>query len=96
MGQGTLVQYKEIFKGSDIEKRIRAEALLRLEDVAKDIEHKEFFNANKILLQGGWKEDITNTKGRPSKEEIHKETVRLANLERQLQEDYERINNGQD
>lgn len=81
----------------ELEISIRVEALERLLAIAEDFKHKDSFNANKLLLQGGWISEDNNssvvTKGRPSKEAIRQEVTRLASLEQQYIKDMERINN---
>lgn len=91
-----MIEYKNLFqikKDKDLEIIIKVEALERLLNMAKDFKHKDSFNANKLLLQGGWVTEEGNTKGRPSKEDIRNELTRLANLEKQYIEDMERIQN---
>lgn len=91
------MNYNKLFedvRDKDLEISLRVDALERLLDIANNLKHKDCFNANKLLLQGGWvSEDNNNTRGRPSKEAIRAEVSRLANLEKQYKEDLERINN---
>lgn len=87
--------YKDLFnnkRNKELEIALKVEALVRLLDMSKDFKHKDSFNANKLLLQGGWITEESNTKGRPSKEDIRNELTRLANLEKQYIEDMDRIN----
>ena len=94
-----MINYKTLFvnkANKELEVDLRVEALERLLEIASDFKHKDCFNANKLLLQGGWNiEDNTPTgsKGRPSKEAIRQEVERLANLELDYKTDLERINN---
>lgn len=93
------MNYKALFqkaKNIELETTLRVEALERLLEIASDFKHKDCFNANKLLLQGGWNiEDNTpsGSKGRPSKEAIRQEVERLANLELDYKTDLERIIN---
>lgn len=75
----------------DLEVLVRAEALLRIIKLAVS-DHKDSFAANKFLVQGSWKDPETPKRGAPSKEEIAAEAARLAKIERQIEEDFERIN----
>lgn len=75
----------------DLEVLVRAEALLRIIKLAVS-DHKDSFAANKFLVQGSWKDPEAPKRGAPSKEEIAAEASRLAKIERQIEEDFERIN----
>lgn len=77
----------------NLEIQLKSEALTRLLNMAKDFKHKDSFNANRLLLQGGWVVEEGSTRGRPSKEDIRKEAVRLAVEDKQLEEDLKRISN---
>lgn len=77
----------------ELQLKLRAEALLRIRDIAKDETHRGSLAANKILLDGGWqtKED-TKKVGRKSKDEIKAEAERLFVSEKDALADLERIN----
>jgi hypothetical protein len=76
----------------ELETRIRSRALRAIQEVAADETAKESFSANKLLLAGGWKEPgQSKTRGRPTKDDIRKEASKLAQSEKQLTDDYNRI-----
>lgn len=73
--------------------KLRAEALLRIREIAKDETHKGSLAANKILLDGAWETKEESKKvGRKSKEEIRADADRLFQLEKEAISDLERIN----
>jgi len=75
----------------EVELKVRARALRELRDLSITTEDSKVkVDLNKYLLNRGWI-DKTNTKGRPSKEEIKKELERVTAVEKELQEDFERI-----
>lgn len=78
----------------ELELKIRGRALMAVKEVAADPDNKNTYLANKLLLQGGWKdkdEDAATRRGRPSKADIKKEAESQAEAAKQLQEDLERI-----
>lgn len=77
----------------ELELKIRSSALLQIEQISKDPSHKASFSANRFLLSGEWKDSPSRKgAGRPSKEEIRGYARTLAEEEKSLLEDYERIN----
>lgn len=75
----------------ELEVRTRSEALARILDTAKSGNPKTLMQSNKFLLDGGWVSKDQRKVGRPTKEAIQKETARLADIQRQLNEDLERV-----
>lgn len=76
----------------ELELKLRSEALAKIKETAQNKSHKQNLEANKYLLSGSWmpKEDAKR-RGRPSKEEIKEEAVRMAQDEQKLAEDYQRV-----
>lgn len=77
----------------ELELETRAMALAAIKDEAMSTS-KNSFQANKFLLQGGWKkEDPQEPKrrGRPSKEDINKAADKLAKGDTRLIEDFKRL-----
>lgn len=72
-----------------LDAKLRSESLLRIIEAAEGTT-RDALAANKYLLDGNWRIDKP-TKGRPTKEAITKEAVRLATSEKELIEDYNRI-----
>lgn len=72
--------------------QMKAEALARIREIAKDEGNKAAFAANKMLLEGAWesKED-KKTVGRPSKEAIREAANELFSAEQSYKEDLERL-----
>lgn len=68
---------------------IREESLNRIIDIARNTEGRDYFSANKYLLEGGWYLD--DKVGRPSKEAILREAKNLVDQSKEIQEDYTRI-----
>jgi hypothetical protein len=75
----------------ELEIRTKAKALMNMKALASDPTSKEFHQANKFLVNGGWKEGTGSRRGRPSKEEIQKETKRLATEASSLDDDLSRV-----
>lgn len=75
----------------ELEIRTKARALLQIRQKA-DSTDKEAYQAQKFLVNGGWKEKSTSRgAGRPSKEDIKKEAQRLAQDSRDIDEDFNRV-----
>lgn len=74
----------------ELDLRTRSEALLRIRDTAGS-ESKEAFQANKFLLQGGWKDTPKTRRGAPSKQQIKDEAHKIASTDKALEEDFNRI-----
>lgn len=74
----------------ELELRFRSRALQNIKGLAEG-SGRDKLTANKILLDGKWGKTEAKGRGRPSKEEIKKEASRLADAERQLEDDFNRI-----
>lgn len=77
----------------ELELYIKSLALVNIFEEADHPEGKNFFLANKYLLEKGWVEKDKNTKGRPSKDQIHQAAVDAAKEKGLIDEDYERLVN---
>lgn len=97
---GSLAQWEELCKCKwfqplltawrrELDLRIKAGALVRLREEAAS-GSRNSFQANRYLLEKGWESKETR-RGRPSKAEIHAETVRQAQADKQIESDYERL-----
>ena len=75
----------------ELEIKLRSEALVRLEKTAQDADDKNSFQANKVLLAGGWKTPEESKRGRPSKDEVNKAIKIAADEQRRLEEDAQRV-----
>lgn len=76
----------------ELEVRAKARALLAIKDLAANKTAKESYQANKFLINGGWKEKTSGRgAGRPSKEEVQKEAQRLAQDSKTIDDDFNRI-----
>lgn len=62
--------------------------ILRIQELARDPNSKEYFAANKYLLEEPWKKAKV---GRPSKDAIEYEARRLVEDQEKIKEAYERI-----
>lgn len=74
----------------ELEVRARARALNAIKEAAK-ADSKDSFQANKFLLNGGWKNDKRKGAGRPSKEEVQNAAKALAEERRDLDDDLARV-----
>ena len=76
----------------ELELRTKAQALKALKKEAKGL-GKNAYSANKILLEGGWKEKsgTSNTRGRPSKAEIEKAAKVEVEQKLKVNKDFERV-----
>ena len=82
----------------ELELRIKSETLAKIRNLAESGEaSRDSFNAQKYLLDKGWepKEKSASKRGRPTKEEIQKEAIRISQDISSIEEDYERIVNPQ-
>ncbi len=72
--------------------KIRAEALLRIREIAKDESNKASFAANRLLLAGEYltKEEKSKV-GRPSKEAIREAANELFSTEKSMEDDLKRL-----
>lgn len=75
----------------ELELQVKAQALKNIQNVAKDVKHRSSYEANKFLLQGGWKGKEESKAGRPSKEKIREEAHKLHLDSKATSADYERI-----
>ena len=73
----------------ELEVRIRSQALSRISSAASSSDNKSRIPANKYLLSGEWLPK--GRAGRPTKEMVQKETKRLAEVSRQIDEDLLRV-----
>ncbi len=67
-------------------------ALKRIQEVAQTKDHKSAYEASKFLLAASWASP-GHSKGRPSKEQVKEEAQRIAQTEKEIAEDAERILN---
>jgi hypothetical protein len=72
---------------------IQSQALVNIFEEAIAPMGKNVFPANKYLLEKGWIPKDTNTKGRPSKDQVKKEAIRIATEEDRVTADFERLIN---
>ena len=79
----------------ELETRLKAKALLRIRKLAEE-GGKDSLSADKILLQGGWKEkeEAKQKVGRPTKEAIKKEADLLFKSQSEFEDDFNRIIKG--
>lgn len=78
----------------ELEVKLRAAALLKIRETAA-ADKKESFQAQKFIVQGGWKTPEDKEKvGRPSKEKIKDEAEKLFLSSTEHDEDFERILGG--
>lgn len=78
----------------ELEVKLRAAALLKIRETAA-ADKKESFQAQKFIVQGGWKTPEDKEKvGRPSKEKIKDEAEKLFLSRSEHDEDFERILGG--
>ena len=88
-----LEELETLFSGNKTERRLRALALQNIIDIANNPDSKDSLNANKLLAAAFWKDVEVNRRGAPSKEEIRSEAARVINEEKQILEDFKRMNN---
>jgi hypothetical protein len=69
--------------------KIKAEALQRLQEVAKDPTSKNFTEVNKYLADMRWREK--DSKGRPKQSDVDRAAKIIARDTKDLEEDYERV-----
>jgi hypothetical protein len=75
----------------ELETKIRAHALLRIRQTASN-SSKDALQANRLLLQGGWKlPDEKSSVGRPTKEKIKEEAQKMFKDQNEFSEDFNRI-----
>jgi hypothetical protein len=72
---------------------IQSQALVNIFEEAIAPMGKNVFAANKYLIEKGWIPKDTNTKGRPSKEMVKSEAIRIAKEEDRITADFERLIN---
>lgn len=76
----------------ELDLQMRSKALANIQAVAKDPDHKSSYEANKLLLAGGWKtKEEKDRVGRPSKDAIKQKAEELFKAKEETQEDYLRI-----
>lgn len=76
----------------ELEMKIKSEALANIIREAKDQKSPSRFAANKYIIEKGWEpKDTPNKKGRPSKDAIREAAYDIAETERRLQEDFDRL-----
>ena len=79
---------------TELNLKMEAQALRRIQEESKDKDSKNNFSANKTVLDKLWKENNptkATARGRPTKDEVRGELNRRANEEQKLQEDFDRI-----
>ena len=76
----------------ELEIRTKARALKAIKDLAQDPDSKEHYQASKFLVTNGWVEKTSGRKaGRPSKDEVKKEAQRIAEEQRELEDELSRV-----
>lgn len=76
---------------NELEIKIRSEALKRVIEESRDTSSKLSFAASKFLVQRGWATPDSGGKGRPSKQDIKEQAIRLSDMDKLLQQGYEVI-----
>jgi hypothetical protein len=74
----------------DLDMKIKAQALNRIMAIATT-NHGSTFNANKYLLEGGYKNAVPKHRGRPSTKEIAYKAEEIARSGDQVVDDYKRL-----
>jgi hypothetical protein len=77
----------------ELELSIKAEALSRLLEESENTLSKKYVDVNRYLLEKGWVEKESTSKGRPSKQQVKDEAVRLAKESSQVEDDFARLVN---
>lgn len=72
----------------ELELRFRAEALAQIQKMSKS-SGREAFQANKFLVDGNYLKK--NTKGRPSKQQVQDAANQMAEDQKRLQDDFDRL-----
>jgi hypothetical protein len=72
---------------------MKADAIQQIQQIAEDKEEKAStrLTALRLILQKEWEDKPKNTKGRPTKEEVEGQLKQDAEIQKQLEEDAERI-----
>lgn len=65
----------------ELELKMKGRALVEIQATASNPDSKNHYNANRFLLEGGWKDKPSGKRGRPSKEEIKNEAHRQISRE---------------
>ena len=77
----------------ELELKVKSRCLKKIMDEAKSDSHLSIANS-KYLLEKGWRNDENRAqRGRPSKKEIIDEATKIADIDRQITQDFERIIN---
>lgn len=76
---------------AEIQARHKCQAQARLEAVAADPTHKEYFQANKLLFNASRKPAGVLKRGAPSRAEVQAEITHQASVERQIEQDMSRV-----
>ena len=86
--QPTLFRMREA-----LEQKIQSDLLEKVDSISKDTEHRNQFEAIKLLLSKPWKDKLAQKgqRGRPSKEEIRGRLKEVAAEEQTLQEEFKRV-----
>ena len=79
--------YKEMKEELDVS--LRARALNKIREAAEKTDGKDVMQANKYLLDRGWKDE--DHRGRPSKEKIKHEADKLFKVKEEIDEDFNRL-----
>lgn len=75
----------------ELEVALRSDALRTILVEAKDEDSKNSYAANKLLLEGGWKEKAKGGVGRTTKEKIKQEADALFKQDSEVIDDYKRM-----
>lgn len=76
----------------ELEIRFKSRSLKAIQGLANDPDSKEYHQANKFLVNGGWQEDKRRKgAGRPSKAEIEKAAKMAAQEASSIEDDFNRV-----
>lgn len=92
LGNAKVLKQVELWR-RDLEQKLKSRAFQEIMLEAQE-GGKNAFEANKILLNGKWKEQIkvdTSKRGRPSKAEIDSKTQAILDQNKSLEETYKRL-----
>jgi hypothetical protein len=79
----------------ELDIRSKSEAVSRIRQVALS-GGKDSLTANKYLAEKGWEKAPTNTKGRPTKDQVNKAAAQIAEDSQRVAEDLLRLTNPQE
>lgn len=75
----------------ELDVKLRARSLSKIKQTAES-DGKDSLQANKFLIQGGWKTPVEKSQvGRPTKQKIKEEAEKLFNQRTEFDDDFERV-----